>query len=129
MYFSLLYLRKVCSSQYTYRYYKYFIRFIPKFFFFFNAIVMVFYFILITCFPHFWPLCGIWSSWARDQIWAIVVIYTEAEAMLVPIPLCLARGQTCIPGLQRHHWSCCAIVGTPVMVFETLNFQLFVVNI
>ena len=34
----------------------------------------------------------------------------------IPSPLCQAGDRTCIPGLQRHCQSHCAIVGTPYFV-------------
>ena len=33
----------------------------------------------------FWPPCGIWSSWAKDQIRAAVGTYTTAVAMSDPL--------------------------------------------
>ena len=60
----------------------------------------------------FWSLHGIWSFWALDQIRAVVETYAIGIAMLGFNPLCWARTQTCVPMLQRHHWSHCTTVGT-----------------
>ena len=42
-----------------------------------------FNFIIIIIFL-FWPPHSIWSSWARDHIWATVVTYASAMAMPDP---------------------------------------------
>ena len=40
------------------------------------------------------PPCGIWSSWARDQILATVVTYTAAAAMQDPLT------HSAVPGME-----------------------------
>ena len=41
---------------------------------------------------HFWPLQGIWSSRARDQIHAAASSYTTAQATLDPLTHCARPG-------------------------------------
>ena len=70
----------------------------------------------IFFFFFFWPPCSIWSSQARDQIWATVV--TRAAVTPDPLTLCPQPGiRTCILVLQSHHQSCCTTVGTSTLGF------------
>ena len=52
------------------------------------------------CFLFFF--FGMWSSWARDQIWATVATYSWSLNAL-----CRAGDWTCILTLQRHYRSHC----------------------
>ena len=59
---------------------------------------------------HFQPPCGIWSSWAGDQIWAAAVTYSNTRSFN---PLYQAGDWTCVLELQRCPQSYCATVETP----------------
>ena len=65
-------------------------------------------------FFHFWPPCGMWSSWARDQIRVVVATNSKAWAMQDPLTHCVGLGveptSWCCRDATR---SCCATVGTP----------------
>ena len=67
----------------------------------------------------FWPPCGIWSSWTKDQIHTTVVTYAAAAAMLSLTHCAWTRDQTWVPVLQRLPWSHCATVRT-LFYFWTL---------
>uniref|UniRef100_A0A8D0MVD7 Uncharacterized protein n=1 Tax=Sus scrofa TaxID=9823 RepID=A0A8D0MVD7_PIG len=81
-------------------------------------------FFVCLCFFLFWPPYGIWSSLARDQIQATVVIYATAKAMLDPLTHCAEQGIEPVSlVLQRYRPSCCVIVGTPLF-FLMVSFAV-----
>ena len=45
---------------------------------------LLYLFIYLFVYFHFWPPSGIWSSWARDRIQATVATYAAAVAMPDP---------------------------------------------
>jgi len=59
----------------------------------------------------FWPPHGIWSSWARDHIWATVATYTSAVVM--PDPLTHHAG----PGIRAVCWHCRDAAHPVVLLF------------
>ena len=62
----------------------------------------------ILFFLHFWLSCSIWSSWVRDQIWALVVSYVTAAAVLDPLTHCTRLG------LESASWRHCRDIANPV---------------
>ena len=71
--------------------------FSPHFYFFYYCSDLYNFFPLNNFF-FFWPLCGIWSSQARDQIKATVLTYASAVAMLDPLTHCA--------GIKHVSWHC-----------------------
>lgn len=67
----------------------------------------------------FWLYHDIWSSHARNQIWAAVVTYTIAMVTLDPLTM-LCWDWTCIWVLQRRHQHC-ATAGTPLYLYLYLH--------
>ena len=66
-----------------------------------------------------------WSSWARDQIWAAVVAYAMAVENTRSLTHCAGvKDRTCVPGLQRHCWSHWATAETPTSSFLKSSFFL-----
>ena len=68
-----------------------------------------------SCSLFFWGghTCSIWSSQARDQIWAAAVAYATAATMPDLLTHCAELGL----GIEPVSWccrSCCTTVGTPV---------------
>ena len=69
----------------------------------------------IFFFFHFWLPHGIWSSWARDQIWATVTTYATALATIDPLTHYAKQGlnlptSALLLQRQRPH---CTTAGTP----------------
>ena len=90
----------------------------------FNLILFIYYIIIIIIFGCPW---GIWSSRAREQIWATVATYAVAVATSDPFnPLCQVGGRICVLMLQRCHQSHCVTVWTPNIFI--LNITQFLKN-
>lgn len=84
-----------------------------------------------------WPPWGMWSSLAKDQMWATVATCVEHTRSFNP--LYQGQDQICVPALQRCLQSCCAIPGTPqnwiiwiICLFLLMNsvdyFYIFYIN-
>ena len=58
------------------------------------------YFVLFYHYYYFlfWPLCSMWSSWARDQIHTAFVTCPKAAATLDPLTHCAGLGLNLSPG-------------------------------
>ena len=74
------------------------------------------YLFLATLWPN--STYGIWNSWARDQIQAVVVTYTVAVAMLDSLTHC-AR-----PGSKPACWHCRDTADPIVSLWELQSFIL-----
>lgn len=68
-----------------------------------NSARHIFFFFLL------WLPQGTWSSWDRDQIWAMQCWILN--------PLCPARDCTYVPALQRCQWPHFTTAGTPWHIF------------
>ena len=81
---------------------------------------------LLLSFPflfffHFWLNPGIWSSWARNRIWAKVTTQALTVTRPDPQPTVPGLGWNLHPGLPRCCWSCCKTVGTPWVCVSILR--------
>ena len=70
-----------------------------------NEVFILFLFLFFTShhLPFFpllllWPTCGLWSSWARDQIGSVVATYAAAVALLDPLT------HRASPGIEPASW-------------------------
>lgn len=79
----------------------------------------VYYFSYLSFFFFFFLFLathGIWSSWSRDQTWAIVVTYACSWGNTGSFnQLCQAQDPTSVLALQRCGPSHCATAGTPLL--------------
>ena len=77
-----------------------------------------------------WVCCccspgGLWSSQARDHIWAAIAACAELWQRWILNPLCPAGDWTCIPGLQRCRQSCFATARTPIWFFKYWKYRIW----
>ena len=73
-----------------------------------------FYFILFVWLPH----CT-WSSWARGQIWAVILTYTTAAAMPDPLTHCAGLGS------KPVSW-CCRDASDPIVPQQEHQYKALV---
>ena len=80
--------------------------------------------LLLFFLPH-----GMWSSQARDQIWASVVIYAAAAATPVLTQYARLRikpvSRRCRDTINPLGQSCCATAETPLSMFSDPNYYYF----
>ena len=81
-----------------------------------NKVYTVVFFVVsfLVFFSFFWLPHGIWSSQARDHVWAVVVTYATATATLDPLTHFPGPGTEPVSlALQRCCQFCCVTMGTP----------------